>query len=356
MSAKKTMLRRIGAAVLSLSFLLQGAGCGNPFLGLEDYQRDLLFSGILFFLLRNNLDGNGGTDEPPAGQPIPGPEGPQGEEGPEGPAGPQGEQGEPGEPGAVGPEGPQGEEGPAGPAGPTGPTGATGAPGPAGPAGEGGTFLDVFIDDFFTYADHIPGSLDVNIVSITEPALGVANPESGDAGAIAFRFEVPEIYETDEELTMRLMFYRTGPREPGQCLIFTIDTLRLRDGEGIGTYGNRLWIRVDVPVVNAAAQKAAAGSLLGGVEDGLYLVLELPMNSAAGLGYPDDLQVTDMIAFELATETRPEDLSAWDDGGRYQLLGVEFFESVGGSLKGVTIFESEAALTCEDETEDETIE
>lgn len=351
MNTKQTTLRRAGAVVFSLTLLLQGAGCGNPFLGLEDYQRDILFNGLLFFLLqRDNLNGDGGTDgtvDPPAGEPIPGPEGPQGEQGETGPAGPQGEQGETGPVGPAGPQGEQGETGPAGPAGPAGAAGAIGATGPAGPAGEGGTFLDVFVDDFFTYADHIPGSLDVNVVAIREPALGVPNPESGDAGAIAYRFEVPEIYD-GQELTMRLMFFRTGPTEPGQCLIFSIDSLRLRDGQGIAPYGDRLWIRVDrqLPV---ATQKTVAESLLGGGDAGEYLVLELPLNSAAGLGYPNDLAVTDLIAFELATESRPEDLSAWDDGGRYELLGVEFFESVGATLKGVTIFDSEDDLECNEE-------
>ena len=75
-------------------------------------------------------------------------------------------------------------------------------------------------------------------------------------------------------------------------------------------------------------------------------MLELPLNSPAGLGYPDDLAVTDMIAFEIATETKLSDLSAWDDGGRYELLGVEFFESNGATLKGVTLFTTKAALTC----------
>ncbi len=348
MIARHSKLRRAGAAVLSLTLLLQGAGCGNPFLGLEDYQRDILFNGLLFFLLQGQGlggggDGTGGTDEPPAGEPVPGPEGPQGEQGPAGPAGAEGEQGEVG---LTGPQGESGETGPAGSAGSTGSTGATGATGPAGAPGDGSTFLDVFIDDFFTYADHIPGSLDVNIVSIREPALGAPNNESGDAGAIAYRFEVPEIYD-GEELTMRLLFFRTGPTEPGQCLIFSIDSLRLRDGQGIGPYGDRLWIRVDTPN-GALTQKTAAQSRLGGEEEGLYLVLELPLNSPAGLGYTDALTVTDLIAFELATETRPVDLTGWDDGGRYELLGVEFFESVGATLKGVTIFESEDALTCED--------
>jgi hypothetical protein len=230
-------------------------------------------------------------------------------------------------------------------AGPAGSTGATGPAGPVGPAGEGGTFLDVFIDDFFTYADHIPGELDTGIVLIEEPALGAPNPESGDAGAIAYRFEVPEMYD-GEELTMRLMFFRTGPTEPGQCLIFSIDALRLQNGQGISPYGDRLWVRVESPAAGTT-QKIAAQSLLGGEEVGLYLVLELPLNSPVGLGYPDDLAATDLIAFEIATETKLPDLSAWDDGGRYELLGVEFYESNGATLKGVTIFESEEALTCE---------
>ncbi len=351
MSANRTSLRRAGAAVLSFTLLLQGAGCGNPFLGLEDYQRDILFSGLLYFLLQGDSlngggDGSGGTD-PPAGQPIPGPEGPQG---PEGPAGAQGPKGETGAAGAAGPRGTQGARGETGATGPTGPAGAAGAngaSGPAGPPGEGSTFLDVFIDDFYTYADSIPGELDTGVVKILEPALGVPNPENGDAGAIAYRFEVPEIYD-GEELTMRLMFFRTGPTEPGQCLIFSIDSLILRDGQGISPYGERLWIRVDQPATDTT-QKSVAQSLLGGEQEGQYFVLELPLNSPAGLGYPDDLIVTDMIAFEIATETRPGDLSAWHDGGRYELLGVEFYESNGATLKGVTVFETEEALTCENE-------
>jgi len=337
MSTRNTMLRRTGAIALSMAFLAQGIGCGNPFLGLQDYQRDLLFSSLVYILLQGNNQSGNGTGDPPAGQPIPGPEGPQGEQGP---AGPQGEQGETGE---TGPAGPQGETGPAGE------TGATGPRGPAGPGGDGGTFVDVFIDDFFTYADHIPGSLEVNIVSIQEPALGTPNPESGDAGAIAYRFEVPEIYD-GEELTMRFMFYRTGPIEPEQCLIFSLDSLQLKNGQGISAYGDRVWVRVDLPTPQPN-QKTAGQAILGGVDDGQYLVLELPLNSPspAGLGYPDDLAATDMLAFEIATETKPGDLSAWDDGGRYELLGVEFYESVGGTFQGVTIFNSEDELTCGDD-------
>jgi hypothetical protein len=335
MIARRSMFKRAATTVIAMTLLVQGSGCGNPFLGLEDYQRDILFNGILFFLLGGDLSGNGGNNgEDPAGQPIPGPEGPEGPQGETGAQGAQGEQGEQGEEGPAGPAGPQGEAGPQGP---------QGVPGVPGAPGDGSTFVDVFIDDFFTYADHVPGSLDVNIVAIQEPALGRPNAESGDAGAIAYRLEIPEIYE-DQELTMRLLFYRTGEISVEDCLVFTIDTLRLRDGSGIEPYGDRLWIRVDDPAP-VAAQKAAASSLLGEAADGTYLVLELPMNSTAGLGYPDDLEVTDLVAFELATASKP-DLSAWDDGGRYELLGVEIFESVGGDLKGVTLFDSAEAVTC----------
>ncbi len=344
MSVKPTTLRRTAAVLISSVFVLQGIGCGNPFLGLEDYQRDLLFNGLLFFILQNdNLNGNDNTGEPPAGEPIPGPEGPQGEQGPAGPAGAQGEQGDTGARGPTGPKGDTGPAGPQGPAGPAGPSGANGAQGPQGPAGEGGTFLDVFVDDFFTYPDHNPAGLPVNFVKIEEPTLGVPDPETGDAGAVAFRFEVPEIYQ-GQELTMRLMFFRTGPVEPERCLIFSVDSLRLRDGQGIGPYGDKLWVRVDRPAPEVA-QDSGAEALLG--DTGLYLVLELPMNSPAGLDYPDDLAVTDMIALELATEFRRDDLSAWDDGGRYELLGVEFYESVGATLKGVTLFQSLDELTCD---------
>ncbi|MEK7757503.1 MAG: hypothetical protein AAB385_09875, partial [Planctomycetota bacterium] len=197
----------------------------------------------------------------------------------------------------------------------------------------------------FTYADHIPGSLDVNIVAIREPALGAPNNQIGDAGAIAFRLAIPEIYETGEELTMRLLFYRTGEITPGDCLIFTLDALRLRNGADVQPYGDRLWIRVDGPE-KAPAQKTAAETLLG-VDggDGVFLVVEFPLNTPAGLGFPNDLAVADLLAFEFATAVKP-DLSAWDDGGRYELLGVEVFESIGDAVFGAAIFDSAETLTC----------
>ena len=144
---------------------------------------------------------------------------------------------------------------------------------------------------------------------------------------------------------MRLLFFRTGEITPGECLIFTLDSLRLRNGTDVQPYGDRLWIRVDGSVITTV-QKTAAETLLGvagGV--GLYLVVELPINTAAGLGFPNDLAVTDLVAFEFATAVKP-DLSAWDDGGRYELLGVEVFESTGGAVSGATIFDNVESLNC----------
>ena len=76
-------------------------GCSGDFLGLEDYQRDLLFGiGSLAFGLVNPNDGG---DVGPAGPP-----GPQGEPGSEGQPGQSvpGDTGPQGEPGAMGERGP----------------------------------------------------------------------------------------------------------------------------------------------------------------------------------------------------------------------------------------------------------
>ena len=101
--------RLIGTAVVGIVLvggLVFKSGCGDPgFLGLEDYQRDLLIGGLAAAALLSQDQATGTTDGDgeAAPQPIPGPEGP------EGPVGPEGPQGEPG------PEGPEGAVGPAGP-------------------------------------------------------------------------------------------------------------------------------------------------------------------------------------------------------------------------------------------------
>ena len=374
MKSKGWLCKRAMASLVGGVLLLQGAGCGNDALGLQDYGRDLLL-GVLNLAGTQNLQNQ--IDQIVANQaaPVDGEPGSPGVAGRDGNPGincwdlngnlsddPEedtngdgafdakdcvGAAGSAGSPGSAGATGPAGAQGPAGPAGPAGSSGggSQGPPGRDGVNGVDGRFVDLFIDDFFTYADHDPGSLYVNIVAIKEPALGTPNDQTGDAGAIAWRMEIPQIYVTGKELTMRLLFFRTGEITPGECLIFTLDALRLQNGTDVQPYGGRLWIRVDGPE-KAPPPKTAAETLLGvagGI--GVYLVVELPINTAAGLGFPNDLAVTDLVAFEFATAVKP-DLSAWDDGGRYELLGVEVFESTGGAVSGAKIFYPAEPLTC----------
>ncbi|MBI1825530.1 MAG: collagen-like protein [Planctomycetes bacterium] len=310
----------------------------------------------MFFALSHRIDVLTGeisdlqyqiNNEQPPGEPLPGAEGPQGPQGETGPQGPAGATGPQGPVGPKGPKGDTGAQGPTGPVGATGVTGATGPQGPMGPQGPAGTDntggIDEFVDDFFTYADHVPGSLPVNIVAIKEPALGDPNGQTGDAGAIAYRVEIPQTYKAGQEVTMRMLFYRAGTPRVGDCLVFMLDALRLVDGQSPATYGVRQWVRIDQ--VAEARERTLASDLLGGTPTSIFIVLELPMNSPQGLNMPNDLAPGQMLAFEVDTATKP-DLSAWDDGARYELLGVEFYGSDGNVLKGVTLFDSADAITC----------
>jgi hypothetical protein len=193
-------------------------------------------------------------------------------------------------------------------------------------------YFDQFIDDFFTYADHDPGELPIEIVSIFEPALGTPEDTAGDAGAIAFRFAIPRYYDVGNAVTMRLFFYRMGPWNE-ECLIFTLDALRLRNGYPIDTYGDRLWVRPDW---------VALGESLD-----LFLIIDIPINAQDGLDDEVELAPGDMLAFEMATAIKG-DLTPWDDGGRYELLGVEFYESEQAFLEGARIFGGGDSLTCYD--------
>ncbi len=327
------------SVMLSLGVALQG-GCGNPFLGLEDYQRDLLFGGILTALLlgqQQQIDDIQQDVDNGAGQPIPGPEGPQGEPGP---AGPQGEQGEPGEDGATGPAGPagpqgaQGEQGEPGEQGETGAQGSAGATGPTGPAGPAGpqgepgpTYFDVFIDDFFRDARPL-GSLQVQLVSIREPSFGPPDEATGDTGAAAYRVAIPPIYTAGNDVTMRLFLYQTGA-DGDDCFVLRVESRRLRDGSGVEVYGGTRWVLVEGNKIQPTL--STADELLGGV-GGVLLVVDLPLNTAGGLDYPNDLAAGELLAFELATHIF--------QSADYTLLGVEFFESAAGTAttSGGTIF------------------
>jgi hypothetical protein len=209
--------------------------------------------------------------------------------------------------------------------GASGGSGAAGPPGPPGPE-----FFDIFVDDFFTSEFTLPGELPIVIVSIDEPIIGPPDPRTGETGAIAYRVAIPDNYGASNDVTMRMFFYRTGDFGAG-CMVFSLDAARLRDGSGVEQYGETRWVRIDldglVPIPN-------------GEDTGLFLVIDLPINTAAGLDFPNDLQTRDFVAFEIQTFLY--------DPGFYQLLGVEFFEAAAGTatLEGATVFFSSEDVEC----------
>ena len=95
-------------AALAVGLIVKiGCDSGVGFLGLQDYQRDLLVGGLL---AQSLLGGDGSTD-PGATQGVPGADGADGlpgSPGRDGAAGEAGVDGDPGATGGVGPEGPEG--------------------------------------------------------------------------------------------------------------------------------------------------------------------------------------------------------------------------------------------------------
>ncbi|MCH8148745.1 MAG: collagen-like protein [Planctomycetes bacterium] len=340
--------------VVLIAGLVIGGGCFGDvgFLGLQDYQRDLLVGGLAAAALLST-DGDGTT----TGEPEPGAPGARGADGSEGPAGADGAPGEPGAQGEAGPAGPQGPAGPRGAEGPEGPVGPAGAAGSSGSNGvDGVAFFDIFIDDFFTILANPDGQITLpsGLVEISEPAMGVPSGKDGATGPIAFRVAIPATYSSSHDVTMRLFFYRTGPFVEG-CFLMTLDALRLRAGEDVAAYGNHIWIRPDDSAKDAA--RASATALLLGDEDpsGVGYVIDVPINSASGLG-GSALQVADLLAFELATALLEDDLIPLPchDGGRFQILGVEFFEGTAGSasVTGATVLGTVPNACCDDSGSD----
>ena len=307
-SSRKTTCVLIATALAAAPACDRG---GAGFLGLQDFERDLLFGvgSLAIQLLR---------------QPVPGPQGPAGPQGPQGAPGQDGSgagQGAPGQPGADGlvcwdlngngindPDEDRNGDGEfstldcAGTPGAPGPNGSGGggSPGPQGPAGEPGPlFISQYIDDFFTADVDPTGELPVNIVSIVEPRTPEDDP-------IGYRVNVPQLYTPGNQLNMRLFLYRTGPIDG--CQVLRIDAARLRDGSPAETYGDPRFVRLN---------------LSNGVpaEGGILVLVDLPLNSNVfgGLNFPNDLIPGQFLAFELNT--------AVSDGGSYMMLGVEFYEA-----------------------------
>ncbi len=358
MRAKHRMSVVALCVVLCTAVAVAPWGCGGDFLGLEDYQRDFLAGGLAAALLLNQQGDTATAGDAGAGAPLPGPQGEQGDQGEAGPAGPPGP---PGQAGQDGPDGTVGPQGPAGPAGPTGPAGPSGASGPSGPAGGAGgpgqpgapgapgqSFFDVFVDDFFTYADpSYKGDFPVDVVDISEPALG--RRTEGPSDAIGYRVAVPEMYNESNDVLMRMFLDRTGPED--ECFVFQLDARRLVDGSDIVAYGSSRWIRIDVP--DAIPPQGGQGNgNTNGNDNGptmsrVELVLDIPVNSAAGLGF-EDVATADFLAFEIATHTGGCS-DPGNDCGKYHLVGVEFIEKPMGTAvrDGVSIFTSPNEDLCD---------
>lgn len=203
----------------------------------------------------------------------------------------------------------------AGADGADGSSGSSGASGSAGPDGaDGPEFFSVFIDDFFTNVGGAEGSLSVVLASIDEPTLGqvgatVAGVVASDA--IAFRVPVPASYRAGNDVTLRLYLYRLNP-PTDKCFVIQVDARRARDGGGIELYGETRFLRIVPGLDNVSG-------LLGDI----LIAVDLPINTAAGLDFANDLAGGNMLAFELATFVA--------DGAMYDLLGVELNESAAGT-------------------------
>ncbi len=308
-----------GTAVTICAALTVIPGCGGGFLGLEDYQRDFLF-GIGAVAI--DLLGGGDVLQPGQEAPTVGPQGPEGPAGPAGPSGPTGATGRDGDrgapgptgrpgddgvdgaPGAPGTDGIDGQDGTSGQPGSIGPPGAPGAPGP--------TLWTVLIDRFFSIEGGTYDGLelhrgaDLPTVEILEPAIGACGADT--VGVAAFVVPVGPRY-AGHAATMRLYFWRTGAGgEPGSCFAFRLDAFRARHGLGIEVLGAPNSVRID---------DSAAGT------DGALIVVDLPLFET-GLGLARDLQVADLLAFEINA------LDEFQDNGCYALLIVEIFESAPG--------------------------
>lgn len=229
---------KMSLAVLAPLGLIGCGGGGAGFLGLQDYQRDLLFSvggGLAGALLDNVLGNNNANDNTST------------------------EQGQPGAPGAQG------------------------DPGPAGPA-----LFTTFVETFYNgVVDDVFG---VTPVVVDDPILG-ANGQP-----IAFLASIPANAETGNPINIRILLERSGPCAAG-CLVFTIDGRIARPdspgticlaGSGANCDGGSRWIQLS----DLCADDAAADSRR-------FVEIDLPLTDPR-FGFAA-IQAGDVLAIELAT-------------------------------------------------------
>lgn len=197
-------------------------------------------------------------------------------------------------------------------------------------------FYDQFIDQFFTEKKAEHNGLPVYFEGL--PIVEIEGPMLGPTKVIAYKTVIPQAFSENLNpgqnlVVMRQFFWREGPKE--DCFVYRLDAFRSRHGMGITSYGAPRYIKLDDPSFSDFI--------------GTMVVVDLPLNNnsdnlADGLGYPDDLQIGDFLAFELNIA---ED-SLINEEVSYTLLGVEFFEMPPMSL-GVdhaTVFLSMDELDC----------
>lgn len=329
-SFKTTKTKVVSGMLIAALAAVPGCWGGNA-LGLEDYQRDLLFG---FGSVALGLLAPG----------TPGPAGPAGEQGPPGPPGEPAEATEPvpsesglncwdlngdgiadpdedingdGVYDALDCQGVAGDQGPAGASGSAGPTGPPGEPGDSGES-----LFDLFIDDFFTHPDdrrlgELPNP-NGGVALIEEPVLGFDN-QGGILPPVAFRAAIPDMYTEGNLVTLRLFLYRTGETGPQECAFFRLDTLRARNEESAVAYGSAAEMAGALPgdLFPRFIRIFASGEQM--------VIVDLPLNDPTGLDLADDLLPADFLAFELNV-LLSVDSTPFNDGGEYLVMGAELYE------------------------------
>jgi len=192
-----------------------------------------------------------------------------------------------------------------------GPPGPQGPPGPPGPP-----IFAAFVDTFFRA--ELDEDLSIVPVRDDDPQLGV------DSDTLGFSVAIPANFQGNNPLNLRVLLFRSGPCT-GNCFVFSIDARRFRatstgpeclGGEAPDCADGQRRIRVPNPCADGA----------DAVDQ--FLVIDLPL-SEAGLRYTD-VQAGDLLAFEFNTLV--------DDGGTYELLGVELSDALGDVTANADIF------------------
>lgn len=225
--------------LVAATLCVSSIGCRGDagFLGLQDYQRDLLSmvgGGLAGALLSGLPDGQADGDQ--AGLADPGPPGPQGPEGPPGPP-----------------------------------------------------IFAIFVDTFFS--GEFDEFLAVEPMRNEEPQLG-----AGD-GPLAFSVSIPNHYDGANPINMRVVAFRSGPCT-SDCFVFSVDARRLQVGSATPDCfggvqadcadGTR-WIGLDGLCSEAEDPDDVSA----------FLLIDLPLDEG-GLQFPQ-VAAGDFLAFELNT-------------------------------------------------------